>query len=217
MKKNWYFAVDNYSPEMENIIEQLQYCLSSFKDLPTFEAFTKQASHLIYDEIHKCNDTNDFIEKYFVIPEDKMSKTVEEVLKSKKENIPMPEYEIKEKKTRKVRNPKTGRDIYFGGDLFHKLVETGWLDKDGKPLKNHTVKKIKNPKTGKPITVGVKVYKKMIDDGWIDKEGKILKVMNPKTDTPISIEDPEFKKLVKEGIFNNDGTIKDIKKRNQIP
>jgi len=110
---------------MESIIEQLQSCLSPFKNLSTFEAFTKQASHLIYNEMHKCSDQEDapgkIFENYFVIPDvqDEVMETIEGALKNKKEDTPMPEYEIKEKKTRRVRNPKTGRDIYFGGDLFH--------------------------------------------------------------------------------------------------
>lgn len=207
------YADYNDHSSMEAIIDQLQDSFSSFKELSSFDAFVKQAAHLVYTDLHqsssKENAPSEIFDKYFTPhgAKDEVLDCLSDVFESPKESVSIPKYEIKAKKTQRVRNPKTGRDIYVGGDLFTRLVETGWLDQSGNAMKEYTVQKMKNPKTGKTITVRGKVYNELLEEGWVDKEGNILKVMNPKTEQPLDVSDPEFQDLVREGLFNRNGTI----------
>ena len=212
-------AVHNDNPLMESILLQLQNSFGSFKELPTFDAFAKQAAHLIYTDLHHCaskeNAPSEIFDKYFThdVTKDEVLDCLSDAFEGPKESIPTPEYEIKAKKTRRVKNPKTGRDIYVGGGLFTKLVETGWLDENGNGIKEYVVRKMKNPKTRKTITVGGKVYNEIIEEGWLDKDRNILKVVNPQTQQPVDVNDPEFQELVVKGVFNENGTIREDKKK----
>ena len=198
---------------MEAIIGQMKESFSSFKELSSFDAFVKQAACLIYKDLHqsssKKNAPSEIFDKYFASRGDKeeILDCLSNVCESPKESISIPKYEIKAMKTKRVRNPKTGRYIYLGGDLFTKLVETGWLDQNGNAMKEYTVRKMKNPKTGKTITVRGKVYNELIEEGWVDKKGNILKVINPNTGQPLDTESPEFQDLVRKGLFNRNGTM----------
>lgn len=188
----------------------------AFEGLSTFEAFTKQAAHLIYEEMHaKMSDENiefpiDTISATFFPPElydhDKMSEALFKISKRKKQKTVKPEFDIKVKPSERVRNPKTNRMIYKGGDLFNSLVDQGWLDKNGIALKEHNVRRLKNPKTGKLVTFRDKRFNMMVEEGWFDAKGNILKVRHPTTQSPLSVKDTAFKEFVSEGVFNPDGT-----------
>jgi len=179
---------------MEIVKSYLQSLFGSFGDLETCGPFVEQAAWQVCDAARKGREIPD------MIPED-----VRKQLQNKSENSGIrPEYDVQLKKVKDILNPKTGRLIYRGGDLFNRLVEEGWIDKNGNALKRQEIKRITNPKTGKPVTFGAKCFKQLIEDGWIEKDGTILKVKyNGKE---ISKNSSEFRKLVASGIFNSDGT-----------
>lgn len=198
-------------------MEDLRECIRSlpmyggFEGLSTFDAFTRQITHHLYTEVRDMREKNskdesiaEHIANKYHFDESVISVLVK-INVEKEEQAP--EFEIKEKKLEKIRNPKTGRMIYKEGELFKDLVEQGWLDKSGNPLKEHTVRKIKNPKTGKSLTIGSNRFHKMVDEGWMDTSGRILKVVHPEMKTVIDVHDPSFADLVSQGIFKEDGTL----------
>ncbi len=193
-------------------MEDLQQFLKNdlfkgFEGLSTFEPFIKQASHLLYEKMHDSKDEN----LPFPVDEFYDYNMYKIVFKnSEKKRVPhvKPEYIIKEKKTEKIKNPKTGRMIYKDGELFKGLVEQGWMDASGNVLKAHVVKRIKNPKTGKPLTVGCMRFDEMVKEGWVDVEGTILQVVHPTTKKPLSVKDSAFETFVEQNHFNADGTVK---------
>lgn len=196
--------------------------LKGFEGLSTFEPFIKQASYLIYEKMHKSIEDSlvdeniecpiDDVSASVFPPEfydhEKMVDNLYPISKKKREVTVKPEYIIKEKKTEKIKNPKTGRMIYKDGELFKGLVEQGWMDADGKVLKEHVVKRIKNPKTGKPLTIGCMRFDEMVKEGWVDAKGGILQVVHPTTKKPLSVKDSAFETFVEQNHFHADGTVK---------
>ena len=204
-------------------MEDLQQFLKNdlfkgFEGLSTFEPFIKQASHLIYENMYKSiedstiecpidtGSSSVFPSKFY--DHERMVDNLCPFFGKKREVTVKPEYIIKEKKTEKIKNPKTGRMIYKDGELFKGLVEQGWMDADGKVLKAHVVKRIKNPKTGKPLTVGCMRFDVMVKEGWVDAKGGILQVVHPTTKKPLSVKDSAFETFVEQNHFNADGTVK---------
>lgn len=188
----------------------------AFNGLSTFEAFTQQAAYLLYEEIHeKMSDENIefsvgttaatfFPSKFY--NHETVVKPLVNISDKKRQKTVKPEFDIKVKPSERVRNPKTNRMIYKGGDLFNNLVDQGWLDKNGVALKEHNVRRLKNPKTGKLVTFGDKRFNMMVEEGWFDAKGNILKVRHPTTNYPLSVKEAVFKEFVSEGVFNPDGS-----------